>query len=133
MWVKKNLPESLMVFADKHMQSSVIRNLISNAIKFTHPGGEIRITAESLQNETIISVNDNGVGISKDRIEKLFTIGGGDSTSGTSNEKGTGLGLILCKEFVEKHGGRIWAESVEGQGTDVFYTIPDSKLISQEN
>src|SRR5665647_1308230 len=84
------------------MISTVLRNLISNAIKFTMPGDEIIVSAMEKQNEIIFSVSDNGVGISKDGIEKLFRIDQSYSTTGTSEETGTGLGLILCKEFVEK-------------------------------
>jgi len=122
--IKKQMPHVLAVFADKQMIGTVLRNLISNAIKFTLQGGEIIVTAESDANEFIVSVQDNGVGISKARIGKLFTIGESDSTSGTSNEQGTGLGLILCKEFIEKHDGKIWVESAIGQGSIFSFSIP---------
>ncbi|MCK5170631.1 MAG: tetratricopeptide repeat-containing sensor histidine kinase, partial [Bacteroidales bacterium] len=93
-------------FVDKHVASSVFSNLISNAIKFTNQGGEIKISCKESNNRLTISVLDNGNGISEGNINKLFRIDQGYSTKGTENESGTGLGLILCKEFVEKHGGK---------------------------
>ncbi len=124
--IKQDLPHNLTVFADKSMISTVMRNLISNAVKFTHQGGEVNISAQKTSKEIIVSVKDNGVGIAPNRIEKLFRIDANESTPGTNQEKGTGLGLILCKEFVEKHGGRIWAESVEGKGSAFYFTLPSS-------
>lgn len=112
-------------FADKAMISNILRNLISNAIKFTYPGGEIVVSAEQKQNNLLVSVSDNGVGIKKDAIEKLFRIDVNYSTIGTQNEKGTGLGLLLCKEFIEKHGGEIWVESKVGKGSKFCFTIPN--------
>jgi PAS domain S-box-containing protein len=122
--ILKKLPRSVPVYADKAMISTVLRNLVSNAIKFTNPGGQILILAEQKRNELKISVTDNGVGIKKEAIDKLFKIEESYSTIGTQNEKGTGLGLILCKEFVEKHGGKIWVESTLGQGSTFCFTIP---------
>ncbi len=124
----KELPDYVEVSGDKHMISTIVRNLISNAIKFTHNGGKIVISAEQKQNELMISVSDNGVGIKKENIDKLFRIEDAQSTKGTQNEKGTGLGLILCKEFVDKHAGRIWVESEEGKGSDFKFTLPLNKL-----
>jgi signal transduction histidine kinase len=120
----KKLPFRIPVYADKAMISTVLRNLISNAIKFTKPGGEIIIAATENQTEIVVSVKDNGVGIPQDMIGKLFRIHENYTTSGTANERGTGLGLILCKEFVEKHGGRIWVESVEGRGSVFSFNLP---------
>ena len=121
--ITKALPPNAPVYADKAMISTVIRNLISNSIKFTMPGGKIIILAEEKQHEVTVSVSDTGVGIPKDMIVKLFRIDENFSTPGTQNEKGTGLGLILCKEFIEKHGGKIWAESEEGKGSTFNFTI----------
>ncbi len=118
------LPANAVIFADKTMITTVLRNLISNAVKFTHSGGKITISAQENQNELKISVSDNGVGISKANIQKIFRIEENYTTSGTNKEKGTGLGLILCKEFVEKHEGNIWAESEEGKGLTIYFTLP---------
>jgi len=121
--IRKN-PHNAIAFADKSMISTVLRNLISNAIKFTNPGGEIAISAQMVKDELMISVSDNGVGIRSDVIEKLFKIEESYTTTGTSKEIGTGLGLILCKEFVEKHGGKIWVESEVGKGSTFSFKIP---------
>jgi two-component system sensor histidine kinase/response regulator len=121
--LKRSLPQNLEVFADKYMIGTVLRNLISNAVKFTGQGGEILISAQLEHNEVIINISDNGVGISPQRIEKIFQIDKTDSTYGTDNEKGTGLGLILCKMFVEKSGGWIKVESEEGKGSVFSFSI----------
>jgi len=121
--IHKVLPPEIMVFADKQMISTVLRNLISNAIKFTIKGGEIHISAEKRADEILVSVSDNGVGIAPERLEKLFRIDENNSTPGTNNENGTGLGLILCKEFVKNHGGKIWGESVNGKGSTFYFTL----------
>jgi len=118
------LPPNIQVNADYEMISTVLRNLISNAIKFTQPEGKITISASDKQNQVIVSVSDTGVGISKERIDNLFTISDGYSTPGTQNEKGTGLGLILCKEFVNKNNGEIWVESKAGTGTTLYFSLP---------
>jgi PAS domain S-box-containing protein len=122
-------PPLAFVFADKEMISTVLRNLISNALKFTHPGGEIVISAEQKQAEWMLTIADNGVGIKKEAIDKLFRIDENYSTMGTQNEKGTGLGLLLCKEFIEKNGGKIWVESgqagqQENCGSKFYFTVP---------
>ncbi len=120
-----------VVFADRAMIGTVLRNLISNAIKFTNPGDEVVILAEQNENELVVSVADNGVGIKKEAIDKLFRIDVNYVTMGTQNEKGTGLGLILCKEFISKHGGKIWAESdPEKKGSRFCFTIPKSTKIT---
>ena len=115
----------MMVFADKTMISTIIRNLLSNAIKFTNSGGQVKISSQQIDDEMLVSVSDNGVGIKKEAIPNLFMIAESKSTSGTDKETGTGLGLILCQEFVTKHGGRIWAESVEGVGSTFKFTLPN--------
>ena len=122
--IHRDLPRNMLAFIDKAMISTILRNLISNAVKFTRPGGRIVISAELKNAELIIAVCDNGVGIKKESIEKLFRIDENHSTLGTQNEKGTGLGLILCKEFIEKHGGKIWVESEVGKGSAFYFTIP---------
>ena len=118
--------EHLNVFADIDMLKTVMRNLVSNAIKFTNNGGVININAEQTGSTITISVSDNGIGIKPDSLTKLFDISQVLTTKGTEKETGTGLGLLLCKEFVEKHGGEIWAESEIGKGSDFRFTLPIS-------
>jgi PAS domain S-box-containing protein len=114
----------LNVIADLEMIKTVMRNLVSNAIKFTKSSGQIIIYASIEDKEVIFSVTDNGIGIDTKKINKLFDITQKHSTKGTANETGTGLGLILCKEFVEKHGGKIWVESELGKGSKFNFTLP---------
>lgn len=118
------LTEPIEVIADSNMIQTVLRNLIMNAIKFSYAKGEIRISATRRDSFVEIAVEDNGVGISPENLSKLFKIESSITTKGTANEKGTGLGLMLCKEFVEKHGGRIWVESEPGKGSAFKFTIP---------
>ena len=116
--------ENLPVYADIYMLKAILRNLVSNAIKYTHRGGKIKISASQNNSLTTIAVTDNGTGISEDMLDKLFDISSVQSLEGTENETGTGLGLILCKEFVEKHGGKISINSELHKGTTVSFTIP---------
>jgi signal transduction histidine kinase len=121
------VPSGIMVIADLNMLNLVLRNLIMNAIKFSELGGIIEIAAQQNQEHFVtISVKDYGIGISKEVQKFLFDKTSGYSTRGTANEKGTGLGLILCKEFVEKNGGKIWFESTEGVGSTFYFTIKKS-------
>jgi PAS domain S-box-containing protein len=112
------------IFVDIHMLKTILRNLISNAVKFSNPGGKIEITVEQNQRENTISVADSGIGIQPEILPKLFDISQINTTLGTAQEKGTGLGLVLCKELIEKHGGRIWVESQIGKGSKFQFTIP---------
>ena len=112
------------VLADRAMLSTILRNLIVNAIKFTKQGGRIVIQSEARIDQLEVTITDTGVGITKENLDKLFRIEESFSTIGTQKEKGTGLGLILCKEFVEKHGGQIWAESEVGKGSVFHFTLP---------
>jgi PAS domain S-box-containing protein len=123
--ISNKCQQNLTAFADKAMIGTILRNLMSNAIKFTHPGGEVVISAKLKRDEIEIVVSDNGVGIKKEAMEKLFRIDESYSTTGTQNEVGTGLGLLLCKEFVEKHGGKIGAKSEEKKGSTFYFTIPN--------
>ncbi len=117
--------EQVKVSADINMINSILLNLISNAVKFTGKDGTITCGAKLLKNHMVeISIKDTGVGIAKDKIEKLFSIGEKIGTRGTEGELSTGLGLLLCKEFVEKHGGKIWVESEEGKGSTFYFTLP---------
>ncbi len=120
----KNIEPLIMALVDKEMISSVLRNLISNAIKFTQPGGSIDIKAEKIGHELKITVADTGIGMLRIDLEKLFRIDQSYSKPGTQNEKGTGLGLILCKEFIGIHKGSIWAESDANKGSRFCFTIP---------
>ncbi|MBE0648892.1 MAG: PAS domain-containing sensor histidine kinase [Bacteroidales bacterium] len=122
--VENKISPNTQVFADKEMVSTVLRNLISNAMKFTQTGGIIKFSSVNEKNELIVTITDNGVGISKERIDKLFTISESSSTLGTQKEKGTGLGLILCKEFIEKNKGEIWIESSLGDGSTFNFSLP---------
>lgn len=122
-----NVSPEAFAFADNNTINLVIRNLISNALKFTHEGGSITISTEEKENEWVISVADNGIGMSPEIKEMLFDKINPYSTRGTANEKGTGLGLILCKEFIEKNNGQIWVESQEGQGSTFWFSLPKSK------
>jgi PAS domain S-box-containing protein len=132
---QKNITVSNLVepgsysFVDRNMITTVVRNLLSNAVKFTNPGGEITISLKDLGEEYELSIADTGVGMSEEKQKKLFKIGENVSTPGTSGEKGSGLGLILCKEFVEKNGGSIRVESEVGKGTKFIITLPKSKQI----
>ena len=112
------------VWADQDMLATILRNLISNAIKFTRRDGFIQIEAFSQEQEVVVTVSDNGLGIEEERRLQLFETGEKTSTLGTDNEKGTGLGLPLCRELVEKHGGRIWVESEEGKGSTFSFSLP---------
>lgn len=116
--------QNTLLKADTNMLRTILRNLISNAIKFTHLNGKINIHAETDNEFATITISDNGVGISKENIEKIWNPEQEHSTIGTANEEGSGLGLTLCKEFVEKHGGNIWAESNLGKGSDFKFTMP---------
>jgi signal transduction histidine kinase len=120
---------SLMTMFDVNMITTVIRNLLSNAIKFTPEGGRINVGAVRENGSIKVFVEDNGVGIPEEHIEKIFRIDEFYSTTGTSDEKGTGLGLILCKEFVEKNGGDINVESKVGDGTTFYFRIPVKRAI----
>ena len=116
--------EDLEVHADVNMLKTILRNLISNAIKYTHTNGEITISAEQGLNAVEIMVSDNGVGMNDETRNKLFEIDAHITTLGTADEKGSGLGLILCKEFVEKHGGEIWVNSELGIGSTFIVSLP---------
>jgi len=116
--------DDIEVYTDIDMLKLVLRNLISNAIKFTNPEGKICVSAKRIKDQVEISVSDNGVGMSQDAIDNLFNLSTSETTMGTANEKGSGLGLILCKELIEKQGGKIWVESQLGHGSSFKFTLP---------
>jgi len=127
--LRKVIPDQLFIHADKPMISTIFRNLLSNAIKFTHEGGEIVVTAYLQDDAVKIGVTDNGVGIPEHVRHKLFKLTENYSTPGTADEVGTGLGLVLCKEFIDKHKGKIWVESEEGKGSTFYFELPlENKL-----
>lgn len=122
--IQSNVPKETVLYADQEMVSVVLRNLISNAIKYTNQEGKVVISVEKSICEIVVSVADTGVGIPRNKLNKLFKIGKNYKRSGTGKEGGTGLGLVLCKEFVEKHGGKIWVKSKEGEGSIFKFTLP---------
>ncbi len=125
--VKKEIEGSgLTVFADIVMAQSVLRNLITNAVKFTPPGGTIAIHGKVSDGKVVVSVTDSGVGIPEANRDKIFTLES-IATKGTKSETGTGLGLVLCKEFVEKNNGEIWFDTEDGKGTTFFISLPQPK------
>ena len=119
-----NAAEVVLVWADENHFRLLLRNLINNAIKFTPKGGQVKITAQPKQTNIEISITDNGVGMTEKQIAKLFEKNQNFTTSGTSGEKGTGLGLQLCQEIVEKNGGEIWVESIENKGSTFTFSLP---------
>ncbi len=119
------IPKNLIVSADENMLSFILRNLVTNAIKFNNKNGQCKVGANADDASVLITISDNGIGISNENIANLFRIETSFTTRGTANEKGSGLGLILCKEFVEKHGGKIWAESEPGKGSTFRFTLPE--------
>lgn len=122
-----SIDKELEVIADADMLKVVMRNLLGNAVKFTPAGGEVIIKATKEGNSVIVSVKDNGIGISTTKQAQLFTLHSA-TTFGTDNEKGVGLGLLLCKDFMERQGGSLWFQSTEGQGSTFFISIPSPQL-----
>jgi PAS domain S-box-containing protein len=125
--VKNKVDKNSFILTDTHLLKLALRNLISNGIKFTNRKGFVIISSKTLDGYIAVTVSDNGIGISKEDISKLFTRNERFSTDGTAMETGTGLGLMICKQIVEKHGGNIWIESELGKGSKFIFTIPESK------
>jgi len=125
-----NTPENLTIKADYNMLLTILRNLISNAIKFTPEGGQVKVEAKiegevkGEKSQVVISVSDTGIGMTKETIENLFKIESSISTRGTNNERGTGIGLLLCKDFIEKHKGNIAVKSMPGKGSTFTIYLP---------
>lgn len=123
--IENRVPDYITVSADRNMLSLVIRNLISNSIKFTHAGGKIDITAIDTGDGFVkATLQDNGIGMSPDLVEELFKIDKRVSRPGTEGEPSSGLGLLLCHEFIQKHGGTMIVESEENVGTSFHFTLP---------
>ncbi len=125
--ILSDILETTLVFADENMLNTVLKNLLSNAIKFTPANGTVAISCEEKDTEVEISISDTGIGIKPEDIDKLFKIDVSHTTIGTGKEEGTGLGLILCKELVEKNGGSIWVEGEEGKGSRFYIRLPSQQ------
>jgi PAS domain S-box-containing protein len=124
----QNINNEVLVNIDQNMINSVVRNLLTNAIKFTPRNGNVTIELRQDEEKTVeVIVSDTGVGIEPERINKLFSMNNNSTTFGTEKEKGSGLGLLLCKEFVERNGGKIWVESTPGKGSQFYFSLPISK------
>ena len=122
--IESNISTEDIVYADNSLTATILRNLLTNAIKFTHANGKITVSTQRKDIFLEVSITDTGVGIEPMNIDKLFRIDSKVTSHGTDNEEGTGLGLILCKEFVEKQGGTIWAISEVGKGSTFTFTLP---------
>ena len=122
-----DIPYNTMVYADSNMLQTIIRNIVSNAVKFTAKNGKVVIEARTTSRKSVeISIRDTGIGMSNSMVDKLFKLGNQTNRTGTDGEPSTGLGLIICKEFIDKQGGKIWVESEEGKGSVFYFTITNS-------
>ena len=126
--ITNEAPSNTFAFADKSMIDLVLRNLVANAIKFCYQEGIIAITAKRIPNYIEISVCDEGVGIEAENIDKIFKSKERFTTLGTNKEIGTGLGLLLCKEYIERNNGQIGVESKSGKGSKFWFTLPIAEL-----
>jgi signal transduction histidine kinase len=122
--IRSNITMDTFVYADKEMLDLIMRNLLSNAIKFTNHGGSIEINVEHQEDRMIVAVRDTGEGIPSDQAHTLLAEDYPISTFGTAGERGVGLGLTLCREFVRLNGGEIWLDSVPGQGSTFYFSVP---------
>jgi len=123
--VSFDIPEDIMVFADLEMVSGIMRNLLTNAVKFTPESGSIFVSARPGTNNLVeISVKDTGIGMNQHMIDNLFRLDIDTNRKGTDGEASTGLGLVISKDFVEKNGGQLWTESIEGKGSTFSFTLP---------
>jgi len=128
--IEVKLEQNFECEADPNMLNTILRNLLTNAIKFTPAGGKVILDASRGNKESVIAVKDTGTGIPEEDIDKLFRIDVKFVNTGTNNEKGTGLGLILCREFIEYHGGKIWVESRLDEGSTFYFSLPDTAKYS---
>ena len=127
--LENQVPSDTVIFADEEMITTVIRNLVSNAVKFTKAGGTITLLSKNIDGAVITEVRDTGIGIQKNRIKLLFKPDVNHTNVGTDGEKGTGLGLIICKDFVEKNEGEIWVNSTPDKGTSFYVLLPSGKNV----
>jgi two-component system CheB/CheR fusion protein len=123
------IDENTTVFADGKMLLSVIQNIVSNAIKHSLPGGKITVTAKTADDKIIVRIQDSGIGMSKEIQEKLFTPQMNVLSKARQENKGAGIGLLLVKGFLEKNGGEIWVESIIGEGSSFYFTLPLDKQL----
>jgi signal transduction histidine kinase len=121
--IHNNIKPYILGLIDSNMISTVLRNLISNSIKFSYSEQDIYVDAIEQDSQIFVSIEDHGIGMNPEQLKLIFKIDSGIKSLGTNNEKGTGLGLIICKEFIEKHGGKIWVESQENKGSKFFFSI----------
>lgn len=126
--ITSTIPDDFIFEADEHLLSVVIRNLLTNAIKFTHRDGSITVSTKTEDNNIEVAIIDTGIGIPKEHQDKLFRLDVNFSRPGTESESSTSLGLILCKEFIERHKGKIWVESDENMGSEFKFTIPKKQI-----
>ncbi len=123
--IRLEIPKGLEVVADEYMLESILRNLVTNAVKFTRKGGEVTIAAtQSGEDSVRLSISDTGIGMDSAMLAGLFRIDAHNNRKGTEGEPSSGLGLIICKDFVERHGGRLWVESEEGRGSSFHFALP---------
>lgn len=130
-YLQNDIEENINVFADSDMLLSILHNLISNGIKYSHKGGKIAVSAETKEDKIIIEIKDDGIGITKEIQDKLFTPQITTISDTWKKDKEAGIGLILSKGFVEKNGGRIWVESIEGDGSSFYFTLPIGKSMDE--
>ena len=124
-----SIPDEIVIYADNHMLDTVIRNLVSNAVKFTPKGGRVSISAYCKSDNSVeLNVSDSGIGMTAELKNRLFMLNEKVSRKGTEGEPSTGLGLLLCKEFIERHGGKIWVESEVGKGSTFSFIIPNRSM-----
>jgi two-component system CheB/CheR fusion protein len=124
-----DLAKDIIVVADKNMINSIILNLLSNAIKFSNRGGKVEIKSELIEDDILkVIVKDDGIGMPEKMLQNLFKINEKVGRKGTDGERSSGLGLLLCKEFVEKHGGNLWVESQAGEGSTFYFTLKNAKI-----
>jgi signal transduction histidine kinase len=123
-FINSNVKEDFQAYGDREMINTVIRNLINNALKFSNKGGLVEVEIHPNKSLFEVVVKDQGIGISDENIDKIFRIDQKFKTQGTSGETGTGLGLVLCKDFVKKNGGEIWCKTKEGKGSSFYFTVP---------